>query len=85
MDKGAQERQFKKSLVKFTKLLWAMDAETSMQRLAGVPQAGNAYREWCSKNSPHELAQLEFWLKAAALAEAKAPPAHTLAAHVVGL
>ena len=51
VDHSAKERQYKKSLVKFTKLLWTMDAETSLEKVCEMDKGASSYMEWLQRSS----------------------------------
>ena len=80
VDHSAKERQYKKSLVKFTKLLWTMEAEMSLGRLCEMEQGHASYMDGLQRSSPHEVTQLAFLMEVMALTLALMEP-QTMYAH----
>jgi PAS domain S-box-containing protein len=62
VDNAQKQQQFRNSMVKFTKLLWTLDTESSLEKLMQVPDAYEAYHKFLEKTYEHT--QLDFWAEA---------------------
>ncbi|KAG8468046.1 hypothetical protein KFE25_007098 [Diacronema lutheri] len=69
VDANAKQKQFQASMVKFTKLLWTIDTEASLDKLMEVPEAREAFHAFLQKTYEHT--QLDFWAEAKKLAYMK--------------
>ncbi|KAJ1627857.1 hypothetical protein T492DRAFT_630535, partial [Pavlovales sp. CCMP2436] len=62
IDASAKAAQFRSSMIKFTKLLWTLDAESSLAKLMEVGEAYQAFHKFLEKTYEHT--QLDFWAEA---------------------
>ncbi|KAJ1627858.1 PAS domain-containing protein, partial [Pavlovales sp. CCMP2436] len=62
VDADAKKKQFKTAMIKFTKLLWTIDTEASLEKLMEVPEAREAFHNFLEKTYEHT--QLDFWAEA---------------------
>ncbi|KAJ1627855.1 hypothetical protein T492DRAFT_168219, partial [Pavlovales sp. CCMP2436] len=61
VDSDAKGKQFKASMIKFTKLLWTIDTEASLEKLMDTKQAKDAFHKFLKKTYEHT--QLDFWVE----------------------
>jgi len=59
VDMVAQQKQWKSSLGKFTRLLWSMDWEGSLNMIMSQPKSLKLFGSWLSAQSPSDGKQLE--------------------------
>ena len=58
-DQAAQRAQFKKEMIKFTRLLWSIDWETALKQLVTQPPFQQAFGGWLQQNSPSDVGALQ--------------------------
>ena len=59
VDQAAQRAQYKKEMIKFTRLLWSMDWETALRQLVVQPPFVQAFGMWLQQNAPEDMSALE--------------------------
>jgi PAS domain S-box-containing protein len=59
VDEAAQRKQYRSSMIKFTRLVWSMDWEASLRSLLGQKEAVASLGQWLQKESPADAMQLE--------------------------
>jgi len=75
VDEAAQRKQYKASMVKFTRLLWSMDWEGSLRNVMGQPVAVSAFGQWLTQHSKSDAMQLELLVLTAQLSAVPAAQA----------
>ena len=59
VDQAAQRAQFKKEMIKFTRLLWSIDWETALKQLVTQPPFQQAFGGWLQQNAPSDVGALQ--------------------------
>ena len=59
VDAEAQKKQWKASMVKFTRLLWSADWDGSMRQVVRNPAGLMIFGQWLASNAPADATQLE--------------------------
>ena len=59
VDAEAQRKQYKASMVKFTRLLWSMEWDTSLKQLLMQPVGLQSFGQWLQKEAPSDAMLLE--------------------------
>jgi len=59
VDQEAQLKQYRAAMVKFTRLLWSIEWDTSLRNVVTQPMAVSAFGQWLTKESPSDAMQLE--------------------------
>tara|TARA_B110000046_G_scaffold50424_1_gene56258 strand:+ start:171 stop:1829 length:1659 start_codon:yes stop_codon:yes gene_type:complete len=72
VDMQAQQRQWRASLAKFTRLLWSLDWEGSLRQLIAAPDHVSVFGRWLAEHTPADAMQLELLVLTSELA--KQPP-----------
>jgi len=63
VDIEAQRKQWAASLQKFTRLVWSMEWETTLDQFMNEPMAAEAFYNYLKKSSPNEALQLELCMR----------------------
>ena len=59
VDQDAQLKQYRASMVKFTRLLWSIEWDTSLRHVVTHPAAVTSFGKWLTKEAPSDAMQLE--------------------------
>ena len=59
VDEDAQRKQWRQSMVKFTRLLWSADWEGSMRQIVMNQDALQTFGQWLAEKAPSDAMQLE--------------------------
>ena len=63
----AQRKQWAASLQKFTRLVWSMEWETTLEQFMNEPMAAQAFYNFLKKTSANEAMQLEMCMNTKSL------------------